>query len=68
MELRTLIGTGHPEHGERSHGSRTLPYYLEQACKIIRDLRVDRQRRPLVLPEVQIAACEAFEGGWFRIR
>jgi hypothetical protein len=59
---------GHAERREGSHDGSPLPYDLEQAGEIFRDLRVNRKRRPLVLPEIEITASQAFEGGWFRIR
>ena len=69
MRLLTLSGTGgHAECGEWSHRGRPLSHDLEQAGEVFRHVRIDRQRRPLVLPEIQVAASQAFEGGWIRIR
>jgi hypothetical protein len=69
MKLLTLIGTGvHAECLERSHGGCPLSHDLEQAGEIFRHVRIDRQRRPLVLPEIQVAASQTFEGGWIKFR
>ena len=68
MKLLTLSGTGvHAERGEWSHGGRPLSHDLEQAGEVFRNFRIDRKRRPLVLPEVEIAAGKNFQSGWFRI-
>lgn len=63
-----LTAAARGERRKGGHGGGSLPQDLEQAGEILRDLGIDRQRRPLVLPEVQIAAREAFEGGRFLIR
>jgi hypothetical protein len=69
MKLLTLIGTGvHAECRERSHGGCPLSHDLEQAGEVFRDFRIDRKRRPLVLPEIEVTAGKAFEGGWFGFR
>jgi hypothetical protein len=69
MKLLTLSGTGvHAECGEWSHGGRPLSHDLEQAGEVFRHIRIDRKRRPLVLPEIEVAASQAFEGGWIGIR
>jgi hypothetical protein len=53
MKLLTLSGTGgHAECGEWSHGGRPLSHDLEQAGEVFRHIRIDRKRRPLVLPEI----------------
>jgi hypothetical protein len=69
MKLLTLSGTGvHAECGEWSHGGRPLSHDLEQAGEVFRHIRIDRDRRPLVLPEVEVAASQIFESGWISIR
>ena len=69
MKLLTLSGTGvHAERGEGSHGGRTLSHDLEQAGEVFRHVRIDRERRPLILPEVEVAASQTFEGRWIKIR
>jgi hypothetical protein len=69
MKLLRLSGTGvHAERGEWSHGGRPLSHDLEQAGEVFRHVRIDRQRRPLVLPEIQVAASQTFEGGWIKFR
>jgi hypothetical protein len=63
MKLLTLRGTGvHAERGEGSHGSGPLSHDLEQACEVFRHIGIDRKRRPLVLPEIEIAASQTFQG------
>jgi hypothetical protein len=53
MKLLTLSGSGvHAEYGEWGHGGRTLSHDLEQAGEVFRHIRIDRKRRPLVLPEI----------------
>ena len=53
MKLLMLSGTGvHAECGEWSHGGRSLSHDLEQAGEVFRHIRIDRKRRPLVLPEI----------------
>ncbi|EWY38960.1 hypothetical protein N825_10395 [Skermanella stibiiresistens SB22] len=49
------------ERGEGRHGRGPLSQDLEQAREVFRDLGIDRQRRPLILPKIQVAACETFE-------
>jgi hypothetical protein len=69
MKLLTLSGTGgHAECGEWSHGGCPLSHDLEQAGEVFRHFRIDRNRRPLVLPEVEVAASQAFEGRWIGFR
>ena len=69
MKLLTLSGTGvHAECGEWSHGDRPLSHDLEQAGEVFRHVRIDRERRPLILPEVEVAASQTFEGRWIKIR
>ncbi|UEM06473.1 hypothetical protein JL101_013885 [Skermanella rosea] len=68
MELLMLTAAARGECREGSHGGGSLPQDLEEAGEILRDLGIDRQSRPLVLPEVQVAAREAFQGGRFLIR
>jgi hypothetical protein len=53
MKLLTLSGPGvHAECGEWSHGGCPLSHDLEQAGEVFRHIRIDRKRRPLVLPEI----------------
>ena len=69
MKLLTLSGTGvHAERGEWSHGGRPLSHDLEQAGEVFRHIRIDCERRPLILPEIEVAASQTFEGGWIGIR
>ena len=69
MKLLTLISTGgHAECREGSHGGSPLSHDLEQTGEVFRDFGIDRKRRPLVLPEVEVTAGKAFEGGWFGFR
>ena len=69
MKLLTLSGTGiHAVCGEWSHGGRPLSHDLEQAGEVFRHVRIDRERRPLILPEVEVAASQTFEGGWIKFR
>jgi hypothetical protein len=69
MKLLTLSGPGvHAEYGEWSHGGRPLSHDLEQAGEVFRHVRIDRERRPLILPEVEVAASQTFEGRWIKIR
>ena len=69
MKLLTLSGSGvHAEYGEWGHGGRTLSHDLEQAGEVFRHFRIDRKRRPLVLPEIEIATSQTFQGRWIGIR
>jgi hypothetical protein len=69
MKLLTLSGTGvHAERGEGSHGGGPLSHDLEQAGEVFRHFRIDRKRRPLVLPEIEITARQTFQGWWIEIR
>jgi hypothetical protein len=69
MELLTLTGTGgYAECSEWSHGSRPLPHDLEQAGEVFRHFRIDRNSRPLVLPEIEVAASQTFERRWIGFR
>ena len=47
---------------------RPLSHDLEQAGEVFRHIRIDRKRRPLVLPEIEIAARQTFQGWWIEIR
>ena len=69
MKLLTLSGTGvHAERGEWSHGGRPLSHDLEQAGEVFRHIRIDRESRPLVLPEIEVAASQTFERRWIGFR
>jgi len=69
MKPLTLTSTGvHAECCEWGHGGNPLSHDLEQAGEVFRNIRIDRKRRPLVLPKVEVAASQTFEGWWIGIR
>ena len=69
MKLLTLISTGgHAECREGSHGGSPLSHDLEQTGEVFRDFGIDRKRRPLVLPEIEKAASQTFQGRWIGFR